>query len=407
MSAKQSEAEAPFHVLTVGGGVGGLCLAQGLKKSGISITVYERDPSAQFRSQGYRIHINSDGSHALHECLPEHLFNLFVATSKRDKPGRHVTFDQQLEEIHSMPLPVLNGTDISRIGTSVNRLTLREVLLAGLEHDVQFDKAFEQFEQLEDGRIRAHFADGTSATGNILIGADGTNSVVRKLVAPGARILNVGRRIYGKTPITSETTTWAPEAFLNGWPRIAGQDGISLMVGAFVKGESFDDATAKFAPALHLTDTPDYLMWTLSPPSGLTITDDEFRTADAASLHAIAQEATKDWHSSVKRLIDEAEIAATFPVMLRTSEPVKPWRTPNVTLLGDAIHTMTPGRGEGANTALRDAELLCQKLVDVATKRVPLQQAKAEYETEMLRYGFEAVSNSLNRPFMKPGPREG
>jgi 2-polyprenyl-6-methoxyphenol hydroxylase-like FAD-dependent oxidoreductase len=100
-----------------------------------------------------------------------------------------------------------------------------------------------------------------------------------------------------------------------------------------------------------------------------TITDGEFRTADAASLHAIAQELTKDWHPCLRRLIDEAEIAATFPVMSRSSEPVKPWRMVNVTLLGDAIHTMTPGRGEGANTAIRDAELLCVKLVYVAKKR--------------------------------------
>jgi 2-polyprenyl-6-methoxyphenol hydroxylase-like FAD-dependent oxidoreductase len=406
MSTDQSEAKTPFHVLIIGGGVGGLCLTQGLRKSGISVTVYERDPSAQFRSQGYRIHINSDGSHALHECLPKHLFNLCLATSKRDQPGRFVTFDQQLNEIHSMPLPVKDGADISRIGTTVNRLTLREILLAGLEGSVQFDKAFERFDQLEDGRIHAHFADGSSAIGDVLIGADGTNSALRTLLVPDAKIVDVGRRIYGKTFITAETRSWIPEPFINGWPRIAGPDGISLMVGAFVKGETFDKATAQFAPSLHLTDTPDYLMWTLSLPAGLPLTDDEFRTADATSLHAIAQEITKDWHTSLKRLIEEAEIAAIFPVMLRSSEPVKPWETSNVTLLGDAIHTMTPGRGEGANTALRDAELLCQKLVDVATKRVPLLQAKVEYETEMLRYGFEAVANSLNRPFKQPGVRK-
>jgi 2-polyprenyl-6-methoxyphenol hydroxylase-like FAD-dependent oxidoreductase len=404
MGTNLPEARDPFHVLIIGGGVGGLPLAQGLKKSGVSATVYEHDPSPQFRSQGYRIHINSDGSHALHTCLPKNLFNLYLATSQRDQPGQFVTFDPQLKEIHSVPLPVKDDADISRIGTSVNRLTLREILLAGMGGDVQFGKTFEWYEQLEDRRIRAHFADGTSATGNVLIGADGTNSAVRKLVVPGARIVNVGRRIYGKTPITAEMRSWIPEPFINGWPRIVGPDGIGLMVGAFVKGEPFDEATAKFAPGLHLTDTPDYLMWTLSLPPGLSLTDDEFRTADANSLHAIAREVTKDWHPSLRRLIDEAEIAATFPVMLRSSEPVKPSRTRNITLLGDAIHTMTPGRGEGANTALRDAELLCEKLVDVAKKGTSLPQAKSEYEREMLRYGFEAVSNSLNRPFMKPGP---
>jgi hypothetical protein len=88
--------------------------------------VYERDPSVQFRRQGYRIHINSDGRHALHACLPGNLFSLCIATSKRDQPGKLVTFDQQLKEIHSMPLPVKDDGEISRIGTSVNRLTLRE-----------------------------------------------------------------------------------------------------------------------------------------------------------------------------------------------------------------------------------------------------------------------------------------
>src|SRR6266542_3818854 len=71
---------APLHVLIVGGGVGGLCLAQGLKKSGISVAVYERDESAQFRSQGYRIGLKEAGAQALRDCLPEDLFNLCLAT---------------------------------------------------------------------------------------------------------------------------------------------------------------------------------------------------------------------------------------------------------------------------------------------------------------------------------------
>jgi 2-polyprenyl-6-methoxyphenol hydroxylase-like FAD-dependent oxidoreductase len=72
-----------------------------------------------------------------------------------------------------------------------------------------------------------------------------------------------------------------------------------------------------------------------------------------------------------------------------------------VTLLGDAVHTMSPGRGEGANVALWDAALLRRRLVDVVTNEVPLVQAKAAYETEMLRYGFEAVADSLSKPFAR------
>jgi|SRR5579859_3027921 len=49
-------------------------------------------------------------------------------------------------------------------------------------------------------------------------------------------------------------------------------------------------------------------------------------------------------------------------INVRTSVPVSPWESSNVTLLGDSIHTMTPGRGAGANTALRDAALPLNKL---------------------------------------------
>ena len=55
---------------------------------------------------------------------------------------------------------------------------------------------------------------------------------------------------------------------------------------------------------------------------------------------------------------------------------------------------MTPGRGAGANTALRDAALLCKLLVEADHGHKPLVQAIQEYETEMLRYGTEAVIES-------------
>lgn len=63
---------------------------------------------------------------------------------------------------------------------------------------------------------------------------------------------------------------------------------------------------------------------------------------------------------------------------------------------------MSPGRGEGANTALRDAVLLAGQLAGVAAGRLPLAVAKRRYEVEMLRYGFEAVAASKQLPF---GPR--
>ena len=68
------------HVLIIGGGIGGLCLAQGLTRAGISATVYERDRAITDRLQGYRVHISPKGSRALHDCLPPNLFAAFAAT---------------------------------------------------------------------------------------------------------------------------------------------------------------------------------------------------------------------------------------------------------------------------------------------------------------------------------------
>src|SRR5881296_1423069 len=86
-----------FHVMIIGGGLGGLCLAQGLHKSGISVAVYERDRTRTDRLQGYRVHINPAGSRALHECLPPDRYDAFVATCGEASDGFSF-YTEQLRE---------------------------------------------------------------------------------------------------------------------------------------------------------------------------------------------------------------------------------------------------------------------------------------------------------------------
>ncbi|WP_279579254.1 FAD-dependent oxidoreductase [Fodinicola feengrottensis] len=96
-----------------------------------------------------------------------------------------------------------------------------------------------------------------------------------------------------------------------------------------------------------------------------------------------------------------------FPLNMRTTERLPQWPTTNVTLIGDAIHTMTPGRGVGANTALRDARLLCRMLVAARDGEVKLLDGIRSYETKMIDYAFDAVEKSLSgmtvdQPMFKP-----
>jgi 2-polyprenyl-6-methoxyphenol hydroxylase-like FAD-dependent oxidoreductase len=106
-------------------------------------------------------------------------------------------------------------------------------------------------------------------------------------------------------------------------------------------------------------------------------------------------ELTPNWHKDFRRLFELADPTTAFPIRIATSEPVPAWETSAITLLGDAIHTMTPGQGVGANTALRDAMLLSRALTSVRADRGDLLPAIAGYEAEMIPYGFARVADSL------------
>ena len=129
-----------FHVLIIGGGLGGLTLAQGLKKAGISVAVYERDRSSNDRLQGYRIHIEPQGNRALYACLPHELFHAYRATAGTGGNGLRI-ITVQLQEICFFPAHASN-TDPEKLDLSVSRITLRQVLLCGLDEIVHFNKAF-------------------------------------------------------------------------------------------------------------------------------------------------------------------------------------------------------------------------------------------------------------------------
>jgi salicylate hydroxylase len=88
--SKPTAAAKLGHVIVIGGGIGGLTLAQGLVQAGISVAVYERDRTTADRVQGYRVHINPTGSRALHACLPAPLFDAFDRSCGR--PGRGISF---------------------------------------------------------------------------------------------------------------------------------------------------------------------------------------------------------------------------------------------------------------------------------------------------------------------------
>src|SRR5215472_12433590 len=177
-----------LHVIIIGAGTGGLCLAHGLNRAGISVTVYERDTTRTRDEglQGYRVGIDPDGSRALHACLPPQLFDTLVATCARPPRYFNMLTERRTEVLSTDGWAGEPGADPVSSEKSVSRMTLRQVLLTGLEEAVHFGKTFTHYETAGGQGVIAFFADGSSATATVLVGADGTNSPVRRQYLPRA-----------------------------------------------------------------------------------------------------------------------------------------------------------------------------------------------------------------------------
>jgi 2-polyprenyl-6-methoxyphenol hydroxylase-like FAD-dependent oxidoreductase len=397
-----------FHVLIVGGGIGGLCLAQGLKRAGVSVAVYERDRTRTDRLQGYRIHISPAGSRALHECLAPELFDAFVATTGKGGGFSFLT-ERMRTLLHISPDDITGGAVPDPVSAhhSVSRITLRQVLLAGLDDVVHFDKKFVRYEQRPDGTVTAYFEDGSEATGEVLVAADGGRSRVRQQYLPHAEQVDTGiAGIAGKLPLTDETRPLLPEPLRSGAAFVAGAPGghaMFLAVQEFdrqripvpARGIGADDAAAAEQPGLLFDNTSDYLMWGFTTQRHRYPAGDQLETLDNAALQQVALRMIDGWHPDLRRLVAESDPATIAVLPIHTATPVEAWPTSTITLLGDAIHSMTPFQGIGANTALRDAALLCHHLVAAHRGDLPLLRAIGEYENQMRDYGFDAVLRSL------------
>lgn len=376
-----------MRVLIAGGGLGGLTLAHGLRQSGLEVAVFERDhPHPDALTSSYRIHIDVTGSRALHACVPPQVWQRF--TDHSAAPPRGLAFMTErltrlgfIDDADARADPVAHAHPISRAG-------LRQLLYSGLEDIVVFGKRLVRYEQTADGQVQVYFSDGSSTSGDVLVGADGSSSAVRKQLLPQARVVETGvSGIAGKLYLSDSIRERLPGELLSQMTMVLPVHAMSMFMAGFVRRAEVDQDDQ--------LDLPEHLFWVINGEASRLGLSPKARHQSAEELRQLALRHVNHWHPLLRSIVTESDPRSIIGVPLYTSQPVAPWPSSTVTLLGDAIHTMAPLQGLGGNTALRDAAVLRHHLVQVERGRSDVMESIHAYESAMLAYGFDAVKRSL------------
>ncbi|MEV4706078.1 NAD(P)/FAD-dependent oxidoreductase [Actinoplanes sp. NPDC049316] len=380
-------ASTDFTVAIAGAGLSGLCLAHYLLRAGIDVHVYERDSGPFVRRQGYRIILDRYGLEALRESLPRPLYRLALATG--GEPGGHMRFtDSRLRDAFTITFK-----DEPYATRQVDRLTLRAILMSGLDGRIHYSKAAVAVDGAGPAGLRLRFADGRAVTATVVVGADGAGSALRAQLMPDAEPVSTPLAgVYGRSPLRRGGESVIPEVLrTSGVLAIADRPGRAFFFTPMQFGESPPGAFARLAPGSYAPTGADYVMW------GLLLQQDEIPIGvrgDQLALQELAARVSTEFHPLVRRLVDTAELDATVLTFFATGRRPREWPVPRATMMGDAVHVMPPFGAHGGNTALRDAALLGRRLVEARVGGTPVEEAIAGYQDEMVPYAFRAVDTA-------------
>ncbi|GAA4626385.1 FAD-dependent monooxygenase [Actinoallomurus vinaceus] len=364
------------RVLVIGAGLGGLTLAHALIRAGVDVRVYEADDGADERLQGYRIGLGRPAMDALRASLPQRLYELVEVTSG-GLTGPGLMFDEQLNVLSRD----LQGPPAE--ARAVDRQVLRRILLGALEDRITYGKRLTGFTEA-DGTVTARFADGTEATGQVLVGADGGNSVVRRQLVPEVRLVDSDLcGAMGRTSLTDRFLRLVP-----GRGTMVRGPEVTLMLGRMQFDREPSEAAAELAPELPMPYRDSYVRWVLMvPPEHPAATGP--RIEDARDL---VLELIDGWHPDLLDLVRSADMSASGRSRI-FDRPMPPWPVGRVTLLGDAAHLTLASGGNGANTAMQDAVRLAARLSETGRGEGDLTAALGEYQADLLERGNAAVEH--------------
>jgi 2-polyprenyl-6-methoxyphenol hydroxylase-like FAD-dependent oxidoreductase len=387
-----------MRILVVGAGLGGLCLSHSLQRMGAEVSVFDRDASPWARPQGYRLHLDADAVAAIHAAVPNQLYRLFEATTMVPEPFTTIvdtSLAVQRRFISDGPAEPAGRPDRPILHANVNRATLREILLTGLDDVIQWDEKLVHFDSDHHG-VTATFASGRTERGDLLVGADGIHSAVRRLRLPQLQLQDTGvRAIYGRIPMSTAVDALPAQVLGDVFTVAVDDRKVFFGLGPVAFPVAPDTASQQIYPAAGLRPQGDYVVSIVGGRSQFFGHDDTtLRGLSSIDLQSVAGQVISGWPEAVNRLPSVGDPTSFFIVEMFTSIPAPIGHSLNVTVLGDAVHAMTPTLGRGANIAMRDARILVQHLKPVLDKNAHLSDALRAYEDDMTSYAFKVVRDS-------------
>lgn len=344
-------------IAIIGGGPGGLTLARLLQQKGADVKVYERDYNQAARVQGAIVDLHFDSGLKVLEVA-----DLMDAFKIHYMPGadKYRLLDKDgnicMDEV-GQPSEVTFGDE--RFRPEIDRGALRDMLIDALQPGtVVWDSQFVSMSRV-DGRWQLTFKNGTIATADIVIGADGYRSRIRPYLT------TITAKYSGATIIQGEVDdpqTECPEMYA----LLANANLMAMGDGRTIAVQPRGDGGLTFYAA------------SLYPEGWVDTCGIDFD--DSQAVAAYLKQAHAQWNKVFFTLFDASSQFVPRPLNYFPLD--QQWEAqPDLTLLGDAAHLMPPS-GEGVNTAMLDALDLSECLT--SGEYQDLQTAIAAYESQML-----------------------
>jgi len=347
------------RAIVIGGGIAGPALALFLQRGGIEPLIVEGYSEPTTIGAGFQIAPN--GMRVLRAL------GIADKVTAAGAPASGFAFRNQQGRTIGR-IKIRSGFGVTVLRAAFQQILLDEIARRGLA--IQYGKRLCRIEERTDGVV-AHFEDGSTAEGDVLLGADGVHSRVRSLILPAyARPRYTGMIGVGGF---AESVTAAPRD-----PQDAHQ--LNFTVGPRLQ---FGYATVSY-PKVNWG-------WWSHLPQPAELTGEALREMPDAQIRARLLDAFRGWHEPI-----EAMISTTSSVM-RTAiydVPSLPsWSAGRMMLLGDAAHAMSPAGGQGASLALEDAMIVGQRLAAGVPFRDAYVQAEALLRPRAERMVRQAAEN--------------